>query len=170
MMNPLPKKCVGILTNKDFIYIETCSGYNSYASDPDGYQFYLKSDAADDEIGAAILQALSKSRVIDISEIGTFFALDRIQKTYKEWVETTQKMYGYKTKRAMFKNMNYVSIEVLNNIASFCPWHHEKLEAWGGTRNGEADIVKIPYPSRASDIGAAFRLALSRCTPKPLDI
>ncbi|WP_338052467.1 contact-dependent growth inhibition system immunity protein [Stutzerimonas marianensis] len=44
------------------------------------------------------------------------------------------------------------------------PSHHEKLEAWSGKGLSESDYVIIPSGSSPSDVGAALRLAFSRCT------
>ena len=68
--------------------------------------------------------------------------------------------YGYKTKRSMFKNMKSVSIQRKENQIIFGPSHHEKLEVWGRTKG---DII-IPANSSPAEVGAALRLAFSRCT------
>jgi hypothetical protein len=89
--------------NQDFIYIETHSGYRGTAVDPDGVQILLPPDASNEDLGKASLAALSKSRIIDISEIATFFDLDKTTKNYNNWVADLMNKYGYKTKRALFK-------------------------------------------------------------------
>ena len=61
-----------VYKNQDFIEVETFSGYSRRTSDPDGIQILLPLDVSDEELGQATLLALSKSRIIDVSEIGTF--------------------------------------------------------------------------------------------------
>jgi hypothetical protein len=163
-MEDSQKKWVSIDTNRDFIYIQTQSGYTRSAFDPEGYEFYLKRDASDIEIGEAILKALSKSRVVDPSEFGVFFDYKRIEAVYKEWIKKTQEIYGYKTKKAMFKYMDAITLRVENEKIIMHPHHHEKSEFWSAPKNGKDDDVIIPYPSSAEDVGAAYRLSLSRCT------
>jgi CDI immunity protein len=163
-MGPLYKGWVFTHTNHDFIFIETQSGYTSSAYDPAGYEIYLKRDATALEIGETILKALSKSRVVDPSEFGTFFDYKRIEQVYKDWILKTQSMYGYKTKKAMFRYMDCCTIRLYDDKMRIYPSHHEKMEAWGSPKNGRDDDVIIPYPSSAEEIGNAFLLALSRCT------
>jgi CDI immunity protein len=117
------------------------------------------------EIGEGILKALSKSRVVDPSEFGTFFDYRRIEEAYKNRVLRTQSMCGgYKTKKAMFRYMDCCFIRVDDNMMRIEPSHHEKMESWGATKKGKDDDVIIPYPNSAEEIGNAFLLALSRCT------
>lgn len=150
--------------NQDFINIETHSGYRRKAADPDGVQILLPPDASNEDLGKATLAALSKSRIIDISEIGTFFDLDNTMKNYNNWVADLMNKYGYKTKRALFKNMMSCSIEIRNGVLTLSPTHHEKLEAWGRVK-GLTDFEKVVLPinSTAEEIGAGLRLAFSRC-------
>ena len=72
--------------------------------------------------------------------------------------------YGYKTKRALFKDMKKCSIESNRGQITIRPSYHEKLEAWSGKGVSESDYVIIPSGSSPSDVGAALRLAFSRCT------
>jgi hypothetical protein len=149
--------------NQDFINIKTFSGYGKKAVDPDGVQILLPPDASNEDLGKATLAALSKSRIIDISEIATFFDLDNTMKNYNNWVADLMNKYGYKTKRALFKNMMQCSIEIRNGVLTIYPSHHEKLEAWGGDGFTDDDNVVLPINSTAEEIGAGLRLAFSRC-------
>lgn len=152
--------------NKEFINIKTCSGPDPDAYDPEGHQFFLSPDVDDITLGEAVLKALSKSRIIKEKDVGAFFDFRRIMKDYQNWVTYCQKTYGYKTKQAMFKYMDHCSITSENNMITIMPWHHEKIEAWSGTKNREKDYVIIPADSSAEEVGKALRLAYSRCTTK----
>jgi hypothetical protein len=81
---------------------------------------------------------------------------------YPVWVNALMERYGYKTKRALFKNMKNVGIANKNGVLTFTPRHHYRLEGWEGVR-GDAKVV-IPATSTPEEIGAALRLALSYCT------
>lgn len=72
--------------------------------------------------------------------------------------------YGYKTKRALFKDMKNCSIHCINDLIIISPTHHEKLESWSGKGINESDNVVISVNESPAEIGAALRLALSRCT------
>ncbi|NDL44379.1 contact-dependent growth inhibition system immunity protein, partial [Photorhabdus laumondii] len=43
------------------------------------------------------------------------------------------------------------------------PSSHEKLEGWSGDGISVADYVVIPADSSPEEVGAALRLAFSRC-------
>ena len=152
-----------VCKNQDFILVVTYSGYRRTTRDPDGVQTLLSLDVSDEELGQATLLALSKSRIIDVSEIGTFFNIDNVKKRYDAWVADLMAKYNYKTKRALFKNMMQCSVEIRDGRLTISPFCHEKLEAWSGKGLTEDDDVILPVNSTTEEIGAGLRLAFSRC-------
>ena len=155
--------CATVYKNQDFIEVETFSGYSRRTSDPDGIQILLPLDVSDKELGQATLLALSKSRIIDVSEIGTFFNIDNVMKRYDAWVADLMAKYNYKTKRALFKNMMRCYVEISDGILTISPSWHEKLEAWSGEGISDDDKVVLSVKSTTEEIGAGLRLAFSRC-------
>ena len=152
-----------VYKNQDFIHVGTYSGYSSIAIDLDGIQTVLPLDVSDEELGQVTLLALSKSRVIDVSEIGTFFNIDNIKKRYDAWVADLMAKYNYKTKRALFKNMMQCSLRISDGILTISPTRHEKLEGWGWEGISDDDKVVLSVNSTTEEIGAGLRLAFSRC-------
>ena len=152
-----------VYKNQDFIEVETFSGYRSRTSDPDGVQRLLPLGVSNEELGQVTLLALSKSRIIDVSEIGTFFNIDNVMKRYNAWVADLMAKYNYKTKRALFKKMMRCSIEISDGRLTISPSCHEKLEAWSGKGISDDDRVVLSVNSTTEEIGAGLRLALSRC-------
>ena len=155
--------CATVYKNQDFILVVTFSGYRSRTSDPDGIQILLPLDVSDEELGQATLLALSKSRIIDVSEIGTFFNIDNVMKRYDAWVADLMAKYNYKTKRALFKKMMQCSVEIRDGRLTISPSWHEKLEAWSGEGLTEDDDVVLSVKSTTEEIGAGVKLAFSRC-------
>ena len=155
--------CATVYKNQDFILVVTFSGYNRRTSDPDGIQILLPLDVSDEELGQATLLALSKSRIIDVSEIGTFFNIDNVMKRYDAWVADLMAKYNYKTKRALFKKMMQCSVEIRDGRLTISPSCHEKLEAWSGEGISDDDDVVLSVNSTTEEIGAGLRLAFSRC-------
>ena len=155
--------CASVYKNQDFIEVETFSGYRMTTSDPDGVQKLLPLDVSDEELGQVTLLALSKSRVIEVSEIGTFLNIDNIKKRYDAWVADLMAKYNYKTKRALFKKMMQCSVEIRDGRLTISPSWHEKLEAWSGEGLTEDDDVVLSVNSTTEEIGAGVRLAFSRC-------
>ena len=155
--------CAHVYKNQGFIEVKTFSGYRMTTSDPDGIQKLLPLEVSDEELGQVTLLALSKSRVIDVSEIETFFNIDNIKKRYDAWVADLMAKYNYKTKRALFKNMMQCSVEISDGILTISPSWHEKLEAWSGEGISDDDKVVLSVNSTTEEIGAGLRLAFSRC-------
>ncbi|EHT1891010.1 CDI system immunity protein CdiI-o11, partial [Escherichia coli] len=92
-----------------------------------------------------------------------FFDLEKSKEQYAAWIATLMEKYGYRTKRALFKNMKKVGIHLVNDVITIRPSFHEKLEAWSGNRINESDYVVLPADSSPTEIGSGLRLALSRC-------
>ncbi|MCU1719279.1 contact-dependent growth inhibition system immunity protein [Pseudomonas sp. 5P_3.1_Bac2] len=162
--------------NQEFIYVKTYSGYRSSRADPQGVEHHASPETSDQELGFAVLDALTHSRFVLpeprkdvwIHPEATFdmelydYSLTNLR--YDQWVGSILERYGYKTKRALFKDMKKCSIESKRDQITIRPSHHEKLEAWSGNGISESDYVTIPSGSSPSDVGAALRLAFSRCT------
>lgn len=163
--------------NGDFICVETWSGYRG-GSDLDykAKQHLLAPDVSDEALGIAVLDALAHSRfVLPAPRAGSTYPpnleFDMILCDYKlkaerytKWVTDLMAHYGYKTKRALFKNMHSCGIDQYSDSIKIRPSHHEKLEAWGREKDDGIEDVIIPANSIPVEIGAALRLAFSRCT------
>lgn len=151
--------------NDDFIFIETYSGYFNCLPDPEGVRIYLSHPSTDIELGKSILEALSASRTIDPKLSPDFFDFrGRVAVQYESWVADLMSRFGYKTRRALFKNMKSCSVDAVGDVITMRPSHHEKLEAWTGKGIAEKDHVVVSSCCSHEEIGAALRLGLSRCT------
>jgi len=158
------EKAASAVNNVDFILVETYSGYSNVYVDPQGKRIYLEPDVDNLTLGQAVLEALNASRIIPAEEAYDFGDFGWRSNMYKEWIQSAMNKFGYKTKRALFKNMDNCGIKMLGDKITMHPRHHEKLEAWSATENGDKDNVIIPADSSPEEIGAALRLAFSRCT------
>ncbi len=151
------------MSNGDFICVETYSGYRRIAGDPQGAMHLLPPDADNEALGTAILDSLARSRFLTLEEANVFFSYEAVNKRYTEWVDNLMQRYEYKGKRALFENMKACGIECQNGLITIRPSNHEKLEGWSGDGISKSDHVIIPSDRPAEEIGAALRLALSRC-------
>ena len=156
-------KRANVKCNSHFIVIDTLSGYFGSSLDPQGVQHLLSPDAKDVELGTCLLDALKHSRVVKPDEAPDLYdGRDGLARRYQQWVEHLMQRYGYKSKRAMFKNMRDCGVyRRENDVVTFIPSQHDALEGW--TPLPEDQYVVIPWNSSANDAGAALRLALSRC-------
>jgi hypothetical protein len=59
--------------------------------------------------------------------------------------------------------MKSCDIECSGGIITIGPTKHEKLEGWGRTKGDGIEDVVIPPNSPPAEVGAALRLAFSRC-------
>ncbi|CNH85137.1 contact-dependent growth inhibition system immunity protein [Yersinia pekkanenii] len=155
--------CASCYCNNEFFSVDTYSGLGMVGRDPLFPPHQLPPDADDQTIGEAVLLALSNSRTLSLEESADFFDLEKGQEQYAAWIAMLMQKYGYKTKRALFKDMKNCSIHCINGVITISPTRHEKLEAWGGRGIKESDDVVISVNSTPAEIGAALRLALSRC-------
>jgi hypothetical protein len=154
--------------NDDFVCIQTCSGHRSSVVDPRGKQHLLPIDVSDGELGEAVLDCLSLSRFVSPSEQPDqdreLFEYASISKRYSEWVKQLMDVYGYKNKQALFRSMKNCTIRRCNGVITVDPTHHDKLDAWSGDGMSDLDSIAIPQDAAPAVIGAALRLAFSRCT------
>jgi len=161
--------------NKDFIYVMTHSGYRSSRADPRGVEHHASPEVSDQDLGGMVLDALAHSRFVlpeprkdvcihpEVVFDMDLYDYDLTNQRYEKWVKENLERYGYKTKRALFKDMKKCNIESVGGQIFIRPSCHEKLEAWSGKGISENDHVVIPSSSSSNDVGAALRLAFSRC-------
>jgi len=71
--------------------------------------------------------------------------------------------YGYRTRRALFKDMEYCGIFRKDEKIVFWPLIHKKLELWSRLKSDGIEDVIVPANGSPSEIGAALRLAFDRC-------
>lgn len=175
-MNDLVKATwANAIMNPDFICIETYSGYRARQLDPDGAQHITSLDTDNYKLGNMIIDALSRSRFVlpkprpdvwihpDVEFDAAFYDQDTMEKTYDNWKSQLISRFGYKNKQQLFKKMNSCGINSKNGIIKICPSNHDRLDGWSGDGISDDDDVVIPANSSPEEIGAALRLAFSRC-------
>lgn len=162
--------------NTDFVCVETCSGYRGAVTDSKGKQLLMKPDAGNEELGLAVMDAFSKSRwVLGIPREGSVYPpglefdadlydYKKNIERYAQWVKALMTRYNYKTKRALFKDLQNCGIESKNGLIKITPMRRSGAEGWEGLGKGTEGIVEIPATSTPTEIGTALRLAFSRCT------
>ncbi|WP_445375073.1 contact-dependent growth inhibition system immunity protein [Photorhabdus tasmaniensis] len=149
--------------NGDFYSVKTYSGNGLLREDPLGSKHLLQPIVSDQELGKAVLDALSKSRIISLDECGDYFDHDVSNEQYKNWITEMMGFYGYRSKRQLFKKMLSCGICMLDGEITIQPSSHVKLDGWSGDGISESDYVVIPADSSPEEVGAALRLAFSRC-------
>jgi hypothetical protein len=123
----------------------------------------LDLNAGDDLLGMAVLESLARSRFLTLAELPAFFDYRQYPIRYEAWVQSLMKAYNYKTRSALFREMKSCGIESSEGMIKITPSRHEELEGWVEDRDGGIKDVFIPADSSPEKIGAALRLAFSRC-------
>ncbi len=160
--------------NPDFFCIETYSGYGAHQLDPDGAQHIASLDTNNAELGNMILDALSRSRFVlpkprtDVwihpeTEFDAAFYDQDMKKIYDNWNSNLISRFGYKNNQQLFKKMINCGINCRNDLITISPSNHDRLDGWSGDGLTDEAKVILPADSTPAEIGAALRLAFSRC-------
>jgi contact-dependent growth inhibition (CDI) system CdiI-like immunity protein len=154
-----PRACAK--NNGDFISIESYSAYSYLMADPKTPEHILSPDAPDEILGKAVLEALQCSRFLSEEEDLSLYLT--MEQRYAEWVKKTMDRFGYRNKNALFRKMKHCDIQSKDGLIVLEPSHHAKLELWTGDFIKREDYVKVPADGSLPEIGAALRLAFTRC-------
>ena len=151
----------GYKVNERALIIQTWSGFGRYAPDHLYPPHILPLDTDNETLGTTVLQALANSRTLDNeAERIDFLKQESFKPRYEDWIANLCENLGYKTRRALFKNMMSVDIWLHNGCLKISPSRHVKLEAWDAI---DADNVILSLDNSPEEIGAGLKLALSRC-------
>ena len=151
----------GYKANERAFIIQTWSGFGRYAPDHLYPPHILPLDTDNGTLGTTVLQALANSRTLDNeAERIDFLKQESFKPRYEDWVANLCGNLGYKTRRALFKNMMSGDIWLHNGCLKISPSRHVKLEAWDAI---DADDVILSLDNSPEEIGAGLKLALSRC-------
>jgi hypothetical protein len=159
---PIWKRRLAAKSNEKFICLLPQSGYRLAIAEPAAREYVLAPDARDDVLGEAIRSALAESRFLSLDEANVLRSM--ADSRYEEWVRSLMDRYGYRTKQALFKNMQSCSIVISGDELVLSPSHHDKLDSWSRAKDDGIEDVTIPSDSSTTEIGAALRLAFGRCT------
>jgi hypothetical protein len=156
-------KRAGVYFNSDFFEIITFSiGMLGYA-EPEAPPHYLEPDVDDAVLGATLRVALAASKRVTAEEFQNIFASGVVQELGTERAKAVMKKHGYKTKRAMYKNMDNCSVDVVDEGIKIQPMHHKSLGVYSATADGPQPI-EIDVSVTDAELGAALREGFKRCT------
>ena len=105
----------GYKANERALIIQTWSGFGRYAPDHLYPPHILPLDTDNGTLGTTVLQALANSRTLDNkAERIDFLKQESFKPRYENWVANLYGNLGYKTRRALFKNMMNGNIRLHN--------------------------------------------------------
>lgn len=164
-MNIVPstfRRTAAIYRSAKFISIETLSGAPGliYRED-EPYRIYLTPDAANELLGHTLLTAFVKSRFVDNSE-SEFFDPDRATRVYENWEKDVMQRYGFKSRCDANESMDWCGAQIFDGKIKIEPHRHRSPgSGWRNLPPEKTVIVLVTDDAEA--VGAAVRLALSRC-------
>jgi len=149
--------------NEQFILIETHYGGGRGAVDSEAPKYFFDLEIDDASLGKAVITSLQASRRVAINEIQFLFDYKKMEYMYNKNVASIIKIYGYKNKSQIFRRMRSVGINKEENFIKLVPTIHERGAAWRRDQDDGIEDVIIPFSSTPTEVGAALRLAFSRC-------
>jgi hypothetical protein len=144
-----------------FISVEPLSGYRLVHREEDGCIFYLSPEGTDDALGQALLEALGRSRFVLPRDDPESFKREKCERCEQNWQKDFMRRYGYKTRREVYRTMDWVRAERSEGKISFQPHNRGKPGHWIWLAADK--VVVISATTDAAAAGAALRLALNRC-------
>lgn len=162
-VKPLPfQQWAEVYITDKLISVEPLSGYRRALPEDEGDVTYLPADVADEMLGRILLRALDKSRFIDPHDKSDFFKWQRYMKCFKDRENDFMRQHGYKTKRALYKTMNWCRVKRSEGCIRMQPHQRgDKPGLWSWLAP-EQDVV-IPETREPAVVGSALRLAFDRC-------
>ncbi|MET3464569.1 contact-dependent growth inhibition system immunity protein [Variovorax atrisoli] len=165
-MDPVHEKWASAFFNGDFFLVEAKSGYRSCVSDSERYQCQMAAGATDEELGQAVVEALTQSRFVtpeNSEEFDRLFDPARIAASYAAWTASLLEKNQYKNKNSLFKKMLLCNISMIAGEIKISPTIHKKLELWGREKGDGIEDFFVAVDSPVEKIGQTLRTAFSRC-------
>jgi hypothetical protein len=156
-------KMTTVFFNHNFYWLKTQAVGMIAVGDSEIDPEYLVPDVDDAILGATLRQCLQKSRHIEMSEFQRMFKAGLFNQLDEERNQAAMQKYGYKTKRAMYKNMDNCSVDLVDGKIKIQPMHHKSLDGYSATKDGPEPLVVDVSISNA-ELGAALREGFKRCT------
>jgi len=150
--------------NNDFYRVMVMSqGMLQYA-EPSSTPLYLPPEVDDETLGAGLRAALTASKRVSVEDFQRIFASGVVQKLGKENEQYAMLQYGYKTRRALYKNMLFCLISVFEGLIEIKSTHHKSIEIYTGISDDGPEIIRLPVTVSDAELGAALREGFKRCT------
>ncbi|WP_197388765.1 contact-dependent growth inhibition system immunity protein [Ralstonia pseudosolanacearum] len=151
-------------SNGDFICIVAQSvGMMAYP-EPSASPHYLSPDVGDAALGSALRAALASSKHVSVEEFQKIWnsgVIENIESERDDWIK---KQYGYKTKRAMYKNMDTCNVSGIDDRVKIQPTHQKTLDGYTVRKDEGPFPLYVPGAAADAELGAALREGFKRCT------
>lgn len=168
--NPIPPmKHATVFEKRPWANIIARSGYRATFDHADAYCDFIPFPLTDESVGRSVVKALSASqfhdpRISPPESLSSFGDYAKVIERYKRWTGFVKSRYPGLSSRMVFRGMKCcnVTFNVQDNVIVIEHTFQQKTDEWVHPQEG-ADVVSVSYNSAPEEIGAAVRLALSRC-------
>ncbi|QLB42326.1 CdiI family contact-dependent growth inhibition immunity protein [Mannheimia pernigra] len=160
------RKSVLIRKNKDFIFVSHYLIGRISISDPTQDFNFLPCDIEDLELGNYISRKLKNSRIINTEEFNKLFYSNEIKDFTERLEMKLKKKFNYRNKKLIYKDMDFVSIDIEGCKLTITPHHQDSLGGFTSVNRQDGKAIEFEYPANLSDeeLGAAVMEALKYCT------
>lgn len=157
------EQCACVYKNEKFIAFEPLSGYRMWLPEDEDRTSFLRPDAEDQDLGKALLSALSLSRFIDPPlDENSFFKAERYVKADQIWHQQVMARFEFRSLRHLYESMRFCKVSRSEGAMSIKPHQRDAKPRYWWDLPPEATVV-IAATLDAKAVGAALNLALSRC-------
>lgn len=158
-------KKILIRKNKDIILITYFLQGLLSMSDPEQEPVLLPVDIDDKMLGKYAKEALLKSKEIPLDKFYKIFNSGEVQLFGKKIEQQLQEHFGYKSRKAIYNTMDFLSIDMENNI-TITPHHQDSLDGSTAVKKKDGTAIEFEYPLEISDeeLGIKIREAFKYCT------
>ncbi|WP_044469613.1 contact-dependent growth inhibition system immunity protein [Mannheimia massilioguelmaensis] len=159
-------KSVLIEKNKEYVSVMYLHYGMAWITEPNqDIQFYPP-DISNIELGMIIKYKLSLSREIGLAEFHKIFNSEEFKSLSKRTEQMLKDIFGYKTKKAIYKNMLFVSVYMNEHSINITPHHQDSLGGYTSVKSTDGKVIEFKYPLLLSDeeLGKAVMNAFEYCT------
>lgn len=155
-----------IRKNNNFILVEYFLNGLVSILDPMQEVDFLSLGVSNEELGREIRVKLSKSRMIDFDEVNQLLSSNKINIFTSSWEKKIKDTFSYKTKKEIYKDMDFLSVRIKNNVLTIIPWHQDSLDGYTAIEDENRNWIKFDYPIDLSyeELGEAVMRAFEYCT------
>ncbi|TCP92064.1 uncharacterized protein DUF1436 [Cricetibacter osteomyelitidis] len=159
-------KSILIRKNKDFLLVTSYLKGLIGMTNPEQNFEYTSLDISHDYLGEIIRKKLKESRVLEISEFQKIFHSEKMKSLTNSLEKEMKLKFGYKNKKEIYRDMNFLSIDINNGKLIVTPHHQDSLDGFTSVRDKNGNTVTFEYPITLSDeeLGIAVMKAFEYCT------
>ena len=159
-------KSIFIEVNCDFILVTSLITGMLSMINPDQDFIFNEVDISDLDLGRLIKEKLNESKEISFEEFQDIFHSEKMKNLQKNLEIEMKKLYGYKNKKSIYKNMSSLTLDLDDSYITIAPLHQDSLDGGTAILLPDNSALEFKYDKNISDeeLGKAVRQALTYCT------